>query len=314
MDIKSHDPGCEENPIFFAYGKARDFRVVEDEKVLAECRVIFNPRLQSEEPTGMVGFYKSENNPEANKLLFEACAEWFRERGLKKIAGPINYSTWYSNRFMTKGFEDEKFPGEPDNPEYYPQLWQECGFSIKEKYFTQRHLHGEEFESRADRLLRSIKLYERKGYYFKNILELDVDKALTKLHPIMEDIFEENRYYAPIELDEFKSIFLPICHPKSPAEVIVAFNKNDEIVGALINLAFPQFPQTHIVKSIGVARAERGAATAHALIAKAVLLGREKGCAYTDSALMHEENMSFRIASKIHGEIIKEYAIFEKNL
>jgi len=90
---------------------------------------------KNEQPTGGMGFFECIDNQEAAFLLFDACKEWLRQRGMEAMDGPINFGDrdrWWG--LLVEGFDWEPTYGMPYTKPYYIPLFEAYGFR---EYFQQ---------------------------------------------------------------------------------------------------------------------------------------------------------------------------------
>ncbi len=91
--------------------------------------------IHPEQPTnGLIGLFDCVENEMVAHNLIDVAIEWLIENGCKSIIAPVDFSIFRSYRFMTNGFEEKSFVGEPRNPSYYPQFFQNYGFVVKHQW------------------------------------------------------------------------------------------------------------------------------------------------------------------------------------
>ncbi|NJN14271.1 MAG: hypothetical protein HC813_01025 [Planctomycetes bacterium] len=79
---------------------------------------------------GAVGFLDApEGDGEAAPALFETALGWLRERGLKGVRGPLNYSIHDTAGVLVEGFDTPPTIDTVWNPPYYDRLWSAAGFT-----------------------------------------------------------------------------------------------------------------------------------------------------------------------------------------
>ena len=57
--------------------------------------------LMDDVPAACFGYWEGLNDPEAHRELLSHAEQWAREKGAKKLYGPINFSTYYAYRIRT---------------------------------------------------------------------------------------------------------------------------------------------------------------------------------------------------------------------
>ena len=86
-------------------------------------------------PVGGMGFFECIEDEKAAFILFDACRDWLKERGMEAMDGPINFgerdSFW---GLMVKGWEFEPTYKMPWTKKYYIDFFEKYGFK---DYFQQ---------------------------------------------------------------------------------------------------------------------------------------------------------------------------------
>lgn len=174
-----------------------------DENGFAAARCLLT--IYPKDDRGYVGFFESENCPEAAKLVLDAAAEKARSLGCGRLAGPYNASFWIGYRFKTSSFQ-RYFTGEPNNKAYYPRLWEFCGFHVTDHYFSnQMRVPTEADVSRkaAQRLER----FRKDGYDFRTITPKTFDWCLADIYRLLTALYSTFPGYQPITEQQFVSLF-----------------------------------------------------------------------------------------------------------
>ncbi len=206
----------EENP-FFQYGAMRSFLAFDGNRPVARCSAIWNKRLRpGGRPVGVVGFYESVRWREGSDAVLSAACQWLQDRGLEEVWGPMNFSIWHSYRLMTNGFGRLPFYGEPYNPSYYPELFDDFGFLPKGRWYSwdlsEAQLLG--MRAAATQMARPEILEE--GFRLAPI-DLDCfEEELEKLHALLVEAFHEHPGYSPIDMGEFQALYSGMRHLVDP--------------------------------------------------------------------------------------------------
>ena len=101
---------------------------------IGRVSAFINKSYKQERPTGGIGFFECINKFVASRLLFNACVNWLKERGMEAVDGPINFGErdkWWG--LLTEGFEPPLYCMNY-NPPYYKDLFEDFGFKL---YFNQ---------------------------------------------------------------------------------------------------------------------------------------------------------------------------------
>jgi len=138
---------------FFNHGDAAFFLARRGSEPVGRIAAIEN-KLHARtynDGVGFFGFFECEDDPQACRALLSHAAGWVRERGYKRVRGPLNYSVNDEN----PGVLFEGFNGLPlilmaHNPGYYNRLLTDCGMAkAKDLYaylVTKATMAGERFQ------------------------------------------------------------------------------------------------------------------------------------------------------------------------
>jgi GNAT superfamily N-acetyltransferase len=191
------------------------------------------------EPAAFFGYWEGINEPAAHHRLFDALREWARQRGAKRIYGPINFTTFNAYRLRIDGFESGAFPGEPWNPPYYASLLEQCGFDIRYRYLST-------FNDTAS-VIDSIKAdYLRVKPQLEKAVCLDTMTPdfwmgnLDELYGFVDQVFGGNFAYTPISRNSFVAACgKPFADRFCPRTSVLARTHDGRIAGFF--LVFPDY-------------------------------------------------------------------------
>lgn len=129
----------------------------------------------NDQPTGGMGFFDCIENKEAAFMLFNACREWLRERGMEAMDGPINFGDrdrWWG--LLIDGFDRDPNYQCNYNPPYYREFFESYGFEV---YFYQLTFGRPIMGPLGDRLAEKAKLLENDNRYtFRHLKRSEIDK------------------------------------------------------------------------------------------------------------------------------------------
>ena len=147
---------------FFTHSEADFFVAVQDGEVVGRICAANNKRFNEYHKTRKAHFYGLETieDREVTTLLFDAVADWARQRGLDTIIGPKGLSPFDGYGILVEGFEHRQMMTMMNyNYDYYPRLIEAYGFE-KEVDFVSCYLPA-----------GSLKLPERVEHIAKRVLE-----------------------------------------------------------------------------------------------------------------------------------------------
>ncbi len=191
-------------------------------------------------PLGTIGEFESAEDPDAaNAIVDEACF-WLASRGCKTVWGPMNGSIWQPYRFMTGGFEDVPYYGEPYNKPYYPALFEAAGFKPFKQWvsvFTQ----GEATRAMADRTRKRHDAALEAGYRFRRLDLKRYRDDLLLLRQLISDSFAGFTGFHPISEEAFMTLYGDLKAIALPELIQFLQGPGGEVVGYICML--PDYPQ-----------------------------------------------------------------------
>jgi hypothetical protein len=115
-----------------------------------------------QEKVGFFGFFESIPDPEVSGFLLTRVAEWLKEHGMEKTAGPTNPSTNDECGLLIEGFDSSPCLMMPYNPRYYPSLFE--GFGLKKRMDLYAYILEKSFFhlDRLDRITERLRKREPK--------------------------------------------------------------------------------------------------------------------------------------------------------
>ncbi len=88
------------------------------------------------ENRGFFGFFESEDDQQIADGLFDAAREWFAERDIEAIRGPVNPSLNYECGLLIDGFDEPPWFMMTYNKPYYGRLIENSGFRTAQNMFA----------------------------------------------------------------------------------------------------------------------------------------------------------------------------------
>ncbi|MCH8499843.1 MAG: hypothetical protein LAT63_15305 [Marinobacter sp.] len=160
------------------------------------------PRQVDGETVCFFGFWEGINELAPHQWLFEALQTWARKQGATRLYGPINFSTFSSYRLRLDAFEQGAFPGEPWNPDYYPDLLTQLGFNCRYRYLSTFNQTTDVVGTvEADYLRVKPKLEQ--AVRMEAMTPAFWMSHLDELYGFVDEVFGANFAYTPISREAF---------------------------------------------------------------------------------------------------------------
>jgi hypothetical protein len=231
--------------------RSRHFLACQGRRVIGRTSAFFNPLMKSEDgkPVGCVGLFECRPDEAAATALLLHATRWLQlECGARRIWGPLNGSIWHGYRFLTKGFDDQVFVGEPYNPPYYPSLFEQFGFRMIREWDSLFVQGRERIETMIARGRERLSLLQDQGFRLDPFLQDRREEQLRDLWSVLCSSYQGFLGFTPISLAQFTARFKRLEPVLDPDLFVLTYDPHGTCVG--FAAAIPDFP--------GAARAMAG--------------------------------------------------------
>jgi hypothetical protein len=292
-----------------------------------------------DDATGFFGFLDAEDNADTFRTLFEAAENWLAEQGMRRVRGPLSFSTNQETGLLIKGFETPPMAMMGHSLPYHAGRIEANGYSKAKDVIAYR----------LDPRFATPPAMQRLLDRTRNVIRIrpldkgNLDRDLEILRDIFNDAWAGNWGFVPFTEAEFRDLghtlkflidedFVQIAEIEGePAAMIVSMPNINEAIrdlnGRLLPLGWAKllwrlkvrYPHTGRVPLMGVrARYHRktlGAALAYAVIHAVRAPIVERGIHTLELSWILEENKGMRtIIESIGGIAYKTYRVYEKEL
>ncbi len=123
---------------FYDTAEIQTFVALRDGKPCGRVAAIKNDAHNEwyNEKRGFFGFYEAEEDEETTGRLFDAARDWFAERGIEAIRGPVNPSLNYELGTLVEGFDEPAWFMMTYGKSYYDRLIKSYGFRKAQDMFA----------------------------------------------------------------------------------------------------------------------------------------------------------------------------------
>lgn len=153
-----------------------------------------------------IGFFECIDDKSVAKYLFDVAYKFAKEKGYKKIIGPVDASFWIKYRLKINMYNYLPYTDEPYNKKYYYNLFLENNYVVVEHYTSNRfpvitkEYYNGKFEER-------FKSFTEKGYKIVSPNLVDYDKMIIDLYYLITELYSDFPIYKNLSLEDFKEIF-----------------------------------------------------------------------------------------------------------
>jgi len=322
----------------YKYADAILLLAYRDNKPAGRIMGIINNRYNSlhDEQNGRFCFMECYDDKEVFHALIAAVENWLRERGMKKIIGPLGFSDKDPQGFQIEGFEYPQFMTSANNSPYMPEYLDAEGYTKKVDLVNYLGKIPEQFPLIYEKILsRMENQKEYRIIEFKTIKELK--PYILEVLELMNETFAEIYGFVPLndkEKMEFADRYLPVLDPK----FIKLIQTNGLLVGFAVGMPdfskgirdargrlfpfgiFKILRDSRRSKKLlmmlgGVKKEYRGKGLDVLMGVKILQSGIKHKMDTLDSHLVLEDNIKMRAEyERVGCKVVKKFRIYEKEL
>jgi N-acetylglutamate synthase-like GNAT family acetyltransferase len=242
--------------------------------------------------------------------LLSECERWLMSRGVDKVYGPVDFSTFFEYRMRDRAEErgpEADFSWEPAQPRGWLLAFEAAGYAPVERYHSEFYEATEACPLRAvvESLAPAWRAATDRGMEFVPFSEVrPVDRLLPIIEAITFDAFEGNFLYSPIPAGVFRTVYSPMVgrHDLSLSQLVRT--PDGEEVGFLY--AFEDAGYC-VIKSMAVRPAWRRLRLSNALLQRCLTRVDEKGLTRFASAFVREGNVSGFLEDRLHEHPLRTW-------
>ena len=284
--------------------------VVIEKDGVTKARCYFNTTpVEDGRHVGAIGEFNPDSKEEGIEVL-RKCEEVLKGKGCELIIAPMNCTTWRKYRTLTYSNGEPPFLLENVDPIEHNEMFLDAGFEKKYNYTSTKGKISDYEESKVHNLL--VEKMNKENVVIRHFNKENYIEDLKKIYEVALPSFYRNPLYTPITEEEFLEQYTPYIS-KFDEDLILIAEKEGKPVGFLFTI--PDFdPHTLVVKTGVVLKEYQSFALGSIILSELKKIAVEKG--YTDwiFAFMYEENTSQKYAKRHHTHLIREYALYGKNI
>jgi hypothetical protein len=289
---------------------------------------------------GFFGFFDTIDDQEVATALLEAAAAWLRERGMKRMRGPISLGINEELGCLVDGFDTPPMILMQHHLPYQGGLIEQAGLAKLKDFYAWRYVVGD-LPSRAQKAHDEIEaLPEVKS---RHIDMKNFERDLRIVVDVFNDAWSDNWSFVPYSEaevmrmgEELKLIAIPALSyitevDGEPAAVAVALPNVNEVIrdldGKLLPTGLAKLlwrlkvvgPKTARLALLGIRKKYRGvrkyAGLSTYIYAKMNRAGRDVGIQWGELSWTDEDNAPVNVGIRfMGGKIYKRYRVYERTL
>ncbi len=256
---------------------------------------------------GLVGLFACENDAAAARSLVDAASTWLAGQGLDAMRGPMAGDIWHRWRFMTRGFTTAPFPGEPRNPEHYPELFNACGFAAVRTFSTKTI---SDLEAQLALLSVAADLNARRGLSFRSIDAASWEQDLRHVYELCRHSFASHWSVSESTAEEFADIYNRWLRRCGPENIVLALDPSSAVVGLGLSMLGPA--DTLNIRTIAVLPHVSGFGLGQAIVAEHYRRAIAAGLTRVQHCLMGPTTPP-QFWDRGLGQVTREYTMYERS-
>ena len=299
------------------------------------CIIDDNHNRFHEEKTAFFGFFESVNDHQVSRMLFDSAVAWGRDRGMKRLRGPVSPSMNAECAFLLEGFNMSPVLMMPYNPPYYLALTEAYGFRKAKDLYAFHKTNSVGIPERFEKLVRLVR--QRTGVVVRPFEMKQFERDIAHIKRIYNAAWEKNWGFVPTtdaEMDQIARMLKPLAVPElilfaevegKPVAVSLAIPDYNEVLkhlnGSLGLTGFVKFiyyrRRISGLRSLifGVMKEYRKAGLHAVLYYEMEKAARRLGYRWYELSWNLEDNDEINsFATSLGGTIYKKYRIFELDL
>lgn len=273
-------------------------------------RAVAQP-LRGHQGAGNVALFECLDDPEAAAALLSACESFLRERGCRRVLGPLDGDTWHGYR-TAQASEFAPFRLDRTTPAWYGRLFQAAGYEVGEEYVStwidRAALSWNRLDRGLARLAASggrIEVFDPEAW----------DDQLDRLHGLSQAAFAHNAWASPLDRDDFHALYRGFRAMIAPDWIQWAVSGDGTPLGYVFSIPDrrPDGASIRVVKTVAVSDRPEARGLGALLVELVHRRAFDEGCSGVVHALMHVRNPSTLILSR-HAEVVRRYHLWIKDL
>ncbi len=178
------------------------FLVYKNDEVVGRFIITEYP---DDKKTCYIGFFECIKDKKVAKFLFDSAVSYCKEKGYKKIVGPVDASFWIKYRLKINKFE-RPYTGEPYNKDYYFNLFKENKFLVCDHYTSQ--VYETVDESYNDpKFIEHYKEFEKAGYEIMKPEKKDFMKCVGEIYDMITRLYSDFPIFKNLSKESFQELY-----------------------------------------------------------------------------------------------------------
>lgn len=228
----------------FASGAGAHFLAYDGGVAVGRVSAFANDQLRDTDGArlGTIGLFDCVDDYGVARGLFDAAIGWLKgSHGLTRVWGPMNGDIWHGYRLMTRGFDQAPFVGEPYNKPYYPRLFEQFGFKVKQEWDSVEIDGADLLHKMIERGRQRLDMLKAKGYRLETWSARRRTEQIHTLYQVLCESYGRFLGYTPIPFERFERIFEQLEPALDPDLFLLSWSPDGACAGFAV--AFPDLAE-----------------------------------------------------------------------
>jgi GNAT superfamily N-acetyltransferase len=187
---------------------------------------------------GMFGFFETVDDAEVANSLLDAATDWVRERGRRRIVGPMDFTTNDECGILVEGFDVAPMILQPWHPPYYRELIEARGFGkTMDLLMWELHLGELAEENQFHPMIHAAaeKVESEHGVTIRSMRKGDLEAEVARFMEVYNSAWSDNWGFVPITDAEVRFQAKNLKQIIEERWTMIA-ERNGEVLGAALTL------------------------------------------------------------------------------
>lgn len=265
-------------------------------------------KMTRDPKVGVIGFYECLNNEKASRQLFDFAIDFFLQRNVKKVIGPMSHTSLDGYRYCLESGETPNFLFEPTHQSFYPKLWEQYGFKPFIKYTSFEIFQDEQIEKKwFDAYLNALE----RGCYVKKIKSISDPLVIKHLISDSQPVFLHQEVLFSWLNVSSKTMRKDLNKIIKQGLSYFIYNNNGKLIGAI--LAGSQGKKLHVYDA-RVHRAYQKQGVAGALFYQLAKVASSRSLESCLLCMIREDLSSLLRTNLLKANPFRHYRLYQFNL
>ncbi len=294
---------------FKMYPGKHDFILIKDNNDILLRSMICVTSFEDTAFFGLFDFNQhSKLHAEALEHFKRFLILWLSENQLKRIIGPINFSTWLPYRLMSSMDGGPLYSFEPNRPTDYCSRLKNIGFKSNQIYSSKCYKELKKFteltKNQFDSALNA-------GFKFESMPKCLSESDISTIHQLSLRYFEKSYLATSIDFRTFSTLYAANSGKDDYSNSFFVLSPTGEKIGFLISF---YEHNSVVIKTVGINDEYRGYGLSNACIYLSLIKAQELGIDLMVAAMVKEGAQSESYGRKMTLQWTHLYEILEFNL